>query len=151
MTTTRRCPCGAQAVRRYCSDRCREREKKRRARRRGSVRRPRPRAEVLTDLDLFAAAGVAATRAERNAAIATATSAQNALSKVTREAAEELGALVDEIDAAHDDARALATELLKAHAALGWLQFPGPVRDLVEKYVDLSHLPIPAATRRAAR
>lgn len=147
MTTTLRCPCGAQAVRRYCSERCREREKKRRARRRGSTRRPRPRDELRVELDLFAAAGIAATVAERNQAIATAASAQAAMSRVSHEAAEELAALVDDVDAAHDDARALATEALKAHAALGWGQFHGPVRTLVETYVDLSGLEIPGAVR----
>ncbi len=136
MTASRRCTCGAAATRMYCSSTCREREKKRRARRRRTTRQPGPRRDG-GELDLFAAAGVVVTASERNQALAAAAAAQHAVARVARDSRAEIEALTDDLDQAHDDARALATEVLVLHAARGWADFYGPVREIVERYVAI--------------
>ncbi len=143
--------CGELApVRRtYCSDRCRERVKKRRARARARDAQPPPvvsRASTLgmasSEYLALAAAGAAEAvrkhrRTSRDLARALETiaglSAQLADARASADVAGETARGI------HADATALAHQVAVTFRAAKWAGYDGPLREVVERYVRTGH------------
>lgn len=139
------CAAPTQARRTYCTDRCREREKKRRAsaRTRSLATAPaQPLGMSSSDYLALAAAGSAeAVRTHRRTArdLARALGTISQLGIQLAEARARTVLAEETAQGIHADATTLAHHIAVTFRAAKWAGYDGPLREVVERYVRTGH------------